>query len=111
MGWWQGWRPLAVTVMVAAVLAGCSSVVRDQSLGEYADDSAITAKVKTRLAREPGVNALKISVDTLNGVVILTGFVDNDTQREKAIAAARGVAGVQDVNGNALVVKPERSEN
>ncbi len=90
------------------LLAGCVSVVRDQTAGEFVDDSVITTKVKARLAQEPGVSALAISVDTYNGVVILQGFVDTETQREKAIAAARGVAGVRDVKGEALVVKPQR---
>ena len=103
----RGW----LAVLLITVLAGCGSVVRDQTTGEFVDDSVITTKVKARLAQEPGVSALAVSVDTLNGVVILSGFVENESQREKAIAAARGVGGVRHVKGEALVVKPERSAN
>ena len=100
-----------VGLALAVLLAGCGSVTRDQTTGEFVDDSVITTKVKARLAQEPGVSALTVSVDTLNGVVILSGFVENEAQRGKAIAAARGVGGVRDVKGEALVVKPERSAN
>lgn len=106
IGMWSGRGWLAA--LLITVLAGCGSVVRDQTTGEFVDDSVITTKVKARLAQEPGVSALAVSVDTLNGVVILSGFVENEAQREKAIAAARGVGGVRDVKGEALVVKRER---
>lgn len=106
---WEYGRRLFFAGIAAALLAGCASAVRDQTTGEFLDDSAITSKVKARLAQEPGVSALAISVDTYNGVVILQGFVDDETQREKAMAAARSVAGVRDVKGEALVVKPQRS--
>jgi osmotically-inducible protein OsmY len=82
--------------------------MRDQTTGEIVDDAAITAKVKARLAQEPGVSALAITVDTYSGVVILSGFVESEAQREKAIGAARGVGGVREVKGDALVVKPAR---
>jgi hyperosmotically inducible protein len=101
-------RSCSVALVVGLTLAGCGSVMRDQTTAEIVDDSAITAKVKARLAQEPGVSALAITVDTYNGVVILSGFVESEPQREKAIGAARGVGGVRDVRGDALVVKPAR---
>ena len=103
---WSGRRWLAA--LLITVLAGCGSVVRDQTTGEFLDDSAITTKVKARLAQEHGVSSLAISVDTYDRVVILRGFVDSKAQREKAIAAARSVGGVREVNGEALIVKPQR---
>ncbi len=100
----RGW----VGLILSVVLAGCGSVVRDQTTGEFLDDSVITTKVKARLAQEPGVSSLAISADTYDGVVILRGFVDSEAQREKAIAAVRSVGGVREVNGDALIVKPQR---
>lgn len=99
-----GW----VGVVLAVVLAGCGSVAQDQSAREYVDDAVITAKVKARLAQESSVSAFAISVDTLNGVVILSGFVDSEAQREKAVAIARGVPGAREVKGDALVLRPQR---
>ena len=105
-------RRLVLTgVLVGMVLAGCGSVVRDQRTDEFVDDAVVTARVKARLAQEPGVGAFAISVDTLNGVVLLRGFVDTADQRQKAIAAARAVAGVRGVKAEGLVLTPERRTN
>lgn len=98
----------AWVVALGVLLAGCGSVVQDQTTREFVDDAVITTKVKARLAQEPTVSALAISVDTLDGVVILSGFVESEPQREKAIAIARGVAGVREVRGDALVLRPQR---
>src|SRR4029453_10151324 len=48
------------------------------------DDAALTGKVKTALAAEPTVSALKIDVDTKDNVVTLTGTVDTPTAKERA---------------------------
>ncbi len=99
----RGW----VGLVLAVLLAGCGSVVRDQTTGEFLDDSVIATKVKTRLAQEPGVSSLAIFVDTYDRVVTLRGFVDTEAQRDKAIEAAWSVGGVREVKGEALIVKPQ----
>jgi hyperosmotically inducible protein len=88
------------------VTAGCASTPQHESAGEYTDDSAITAKVKTALLRDPGLKSLAVSVETYRGQVLLSGFVDSQVQIEKAVATARAVSGVQSVN-NDLHVKQQ----
>lgn len=105
------WLRCMLGVGLIIGMGGCASVERDQTTGEYVADSAITTRVKARLVQDPGVSALAISVETLNGVVLLRGFVDNDAQREKALAVARSVGGVREVNGEGLVVRPQRPSN
>ena len=63
-------------------------------------DAAITGSVKTALIAEPNLSALKIDVDTKNGVVTLNGTVDNADQKSRAVSIARGVSGVSSVNDN-----------
>lgn len=72
--------------------------------GDKLDDAAITAKVKTALIGEPGLKALKINVDTANGVVTLTGAVDTPQNLERATQVAQAVQGVKSVD-NRLNVK------
>jgi hyperosmotically inducible periplasmic protein len=72
--------------------------------GVAIDDAAITAKVKAAVFAEPGLKTLQISVDTVNGVVTLSGSVDSLSSSDKAKALAGAVAGVKDVE-NRLVVK------
>ena len=67
--------------------------------GRVANDSAITAKVKAALLREPELKSLEVSVETFKGEVLLSGFVKDESQRVKAVKAANtvtGVAGVKD---------------
>jgi hyperosmotically inducible protein len=72
--------------------------------GNYVDDSVITARVKTALLQEPELKSLDVSVETQNGVVLLSGFVRDDGQRQKAMKAAVKVGGVASVK-DALVVR------
>jgi hyperosmotically inducible periplasmic protein len=72
--------------------------------GRVANDSAITAKVKTALLREPDLKSLDVSVETYKGEVMLSGFVKDQGQRAKAVKAASTVSGVAGVK-DGLVVK------
>ena len=67
-------------------------------------DSVITTKVKTQLLAEKGVPSMSISVETYEGRVLLSGFLDSEAIREKAGKVAAGVSGVKIVQNN-LVVK------
>jgi hyperosmotically inducible protein len=75
-----------------------------ESTGEYMDDSAITAKVKWAILRDPDLKTLEISVVTTGGVVSLTGAVDSQQSVDRAAALARDNAGVKSVE-NHLTVK------
>ena len=69
-----------------------------------ANDSAITAKVKAALLREPQLKSLDVSVETYRGEVLLSGFVKDEKQRAQAVKAASTIAGVSGVK-DALVVR------
>ncbi len=80
-------------------------------LGEQGDkagvainDAEITTKVKAAIFAEPGLKTLQISVDTIQGVVTLTGSVDNQQNSDRARGLAIAVAGVKDVD-NRLMLK------
>ena len=71
------------------------------------DDTAITAKVKAAVFAEPGLKTLQISVDTIKGVVTLSGSVDSKSNSDSAEELAGAVAGVRDVE-NELVIKSHK---
>jgi hyperosmotically inducible periplasmic protein len=98
---------LASAVLVAGALSACSVVEGKQSGGEYADDAAITTKVKTSLAADVGLNpANQISVETSNRVVQLSGFVDTPAHKAQAESVARNVEGVESVRNDIIVQQP-----
>lgn len=72
--------------------------------GQVIEDAAITTKIKTAIAAEPGLKVLEIKVDTVGGVVTLTGSVDSQASSDRAQQVASGVSGVKQVE-NRLTVK------
>jgi hyperosmotically inducible periplasmic protein len=68
------------------------------------DDSAITAKVKSALAGDPRTRAHQINVETREGEVQLSGFVDTSEAKSTAEEIARAVDNVKGVD-NELDVK------
>jgi len=93
----HAFRKQVVTLGAAALLlVGCAGA--GTKTGEFVDDAAITAKVKTSLAKDPDVSAMKVNVDTDKGVVTLKCEVKSDAERRKAATLAREVAGVKTVH-------------
>ena len=65
--------------------------------GAYVDDGVLTAKVKTALLRERGLKSMDVNVETNRGRVLLSGWVENEEQRKRALNVARHVEGVVEV--------------
>ena len=76
----------------------------ERTVGAVVDDATITAKVKTALIGNEETKAHQINVSTRQGVVQLSGFVDDSGEKQTAEMLARNVAGVQKVD-NQLEVK------
>jgi osmotically-inducible protein OsmY len=98
---------LAAALVAASLitLQGCAVTRGQESVGAYVDDSAITAAVKARFVENKEVDAAAISVETLNGTVMLSGFAKSMTERSTAEALAMKVNGVKSVR-NELAVRP-----
>ncbi len=67
-------------------------------VGNFMDDSAITAKVKAALVDHDNIKSTDISVETNQKVVTLSGFVESQAQAEAAVKVAKGVEGVTSVS-------------
>ena len=67
-------------------------------VGNFMDDSAITAKVKAALVDHDNIKSTDISVKTYQKVVTLSGFVESQAQAEEAVKVAKGVEGVTSVS-------------
>lgn len=67
---------------------------------QYVSDTAITAKVKAALVANDSVKGLDTQVETQNGVVQLSGFVDTETQADLAVEVAKQQKGVKDVKND-----------
>ena len=87
----------------ALLVSACAATPKQDSAGEYVDDSVITTKVKTAILNEPGLKVSQISVETYKGVVQLSGFVDSAADATKAVELAQAVKGVSNVKNDTRV--------
>jgi hyperosmotically inducible periplasmic protein len=83
-----------------------SSLLFAPTLALSADDTQINARVKTALITiaDDERKTREINVETKNGVVQLSGFVDSERLKAAAAATAKSVSGVKEVR-NKLVVR------
>ena len=93
-----------VILMLIASFAACASTPKQESTGEYVDDSVITTKVKSLLAADDFLKSFQIGVETFKGAVQLSGFVNSQKAVDKAGEIAQSVKGVTSVK-NDLIVK------
>lgn len=93
------------TTLTMLLASGCAVTRDQQTVGSYIDDSAITSSIKARFVDNKQVDAASISVETLKGVVQLSGFAKNSTEKSTAETIARNVKGVTSVR-NEIVVRP-----
>lgn len=89
---------------VTAVRNNLTVKTEPRSAGGTVDDSAITAKVKAALAGDSRTKAHQVNVETRDGNVQLSGFVDSSEAKSTAEELARSVDNVKSVD-NELDVK------
>jgi osmotically-inducible protein OsmY len=95
--------PVLVFAGLVASLTACAATEKQESTGQYVDNSVLTAKVKTAIFNEPTLKSLEISVETFKGEVQLSGFVSTIAQTNKAVEVARSVPGVTSVKNDMRV--------
>ncbi|HEX7970979.1 MAG TPA: BON domain-containing protein [Thiobacillus sp.] len=105
---------LVAVLLAGACLYGMPALAADEAaktkspgakVGELIDDAWITTKIKTLLLKEDLLSALKIDVDTKDGMVRLSGQVDKAEQVARAVDIASNVEGVKSVQMDLLLKK------
>lgn len=95
-------KPVA-TLLAALMLTqvvGCAAPGKQESVGEYIDDTVITAGVKAAILNDPTLKVSEINVETYKGVVQLSGFVSSADSVATASSVARSVKGVRSVKND-----------
>jgi hyperosmotically inducible protein len=95
----------ALFTVVLATASGCAVTRGQESVGAYVDDAAITTAVKARFVESQAVDAAAISVETMKGTVMLSGFAKNSTEKTTAESLSWKVNGVRSVK-NEIAVRP-----
>src|SRR5580704_2003734 len=92
----------ALGVSAVAGVTGCAGDRYHESTGEYVDDSSLTVRVKGALG-DDYYKYPDVKVTSFKGTVQLSGFVENESQKDRAGTIARGVQGVHDVANNITI--------
>ena len=101
----------AACLVLGATLAPVASFAEDKDADRsnahaYVKDSAITTKIKSKLATEHPKTLANISVDTnKDGVVFMSGTVRSQAEADQAITIARNTEGVRSVKSDLRVQK------
>ncbi len=104
-------RSLTALVLASALALTTVACATTQPAGQQLSDSAITSKVKAKLAADPQVNPFNIDVDTLDGKVVLRGEVEKDVARVEAEKLALATAGVASVDNRIEVVSAAEEDD
>lgn len=100
---------VAICIAVPTLLAvtACSVTSKQSTVGEYVDDSTTTGRVQAGLLKDNSVSAVRINVETLKGVVMLSGFAVSEAEKKRASEIASSVPHVKEVR-NSIVVQPAK---
>jgi len=93
------------TAVLLVAASGCAVTRGQESLGAYVDDASITTAVKGRFIDNKDVDAAAISVETMKGTVMLSGFAKSALERTTAGNIAMNVGGVKAVK-NEIAIRP-----
>jgi hyperosmotically inducible periplasmic protein len=112
LGWWGSGRSFlpdsagvdAKRAREVATKVGEETAAAASQAKAALDDGALTAKIKSKMALDDSVKALDIDVDTVKGVVTVSGAVRSQAERQRALQLAKETNGVREVVDR-LVVK------
>ena len=94
---------LVLACTLSLLIAACAGTAKQESTGEYIDDTVLTSQVKAVLLNDPAVSGLAVNVETFKGTVQLSGFVKSVAERNRAVQLARDVKGVRQVKNDILI--------
>lgn len=89
-----------IAALMLTTVVGCASTNKQESTGQYVDDTVITTAVKAAIFNEPSLKVAEINVETFKGAVQLSGFVRSQDNIATAINVTRGVNGVKSVKND-----------
>lgn len=99
-------RPLREFALIVCLFSLVGTAAAQADVGS--SDTAVTTKVKAALAADRQVKASGIEVETRDGVVQLSGFVDSEDARAAAVMRARSVEGVAEVRNDLSIRTDDR---
>ncbi len=86
---------IVVYLYIILGASGCAGILSHENVAqEPQEDIVLAMKIKARLVEEPQISAAAIHVEATNGLIILSGFVETNSQRQLANSITQQVPGV-----------------
>jgi len=102
----KSFAKILCSAVIAVSLVACASRPGERSAGEVFDDTAILAKTKAALVKDPDLHAGSVTVDVKQGEVTLGGVVRSEAERKKLVDTVWGIKGVKGVQTDLKVQPP-----
>jgi osmotically-inducible protein OsmY len=99
-----------VAAVALVAVCGFSACAARRSPGTRLDDATITVKVKSKIAADPALNPFEVDVDTTDGVVRLSGSVEQESDRGEMQRLAENTRGVREVVNEIRLGDPKIGE-
>jgi hypothetical protein len=90
---------LVALLLVLGIAVGCNQA-------KAKNDAQISSEIQSKFSQDSGLQDKGLNVQAQNGVVTLSGTVDNEGEREAAARQAASVEGVKTVVNNLQVAQP-----
>ncbi len=104
--------PMSMAVTAVNAQDSMNPPVEHKEMGSQSSqpgsDTWITTKVKADLLATEDVSGLDLKVETVNGVVSLSGAVSSQAEKDRAVAVAKGIKGVTRVDASGIRVMAAR---
>jgi hyperosmotically inducible periplasmic protein len=97
----------ALAIFGLVLFSGCASMT-GKTAGEIIDDSTITTEANAIIVKDPNAHYLKIDVDTTQGNVVLTGYVDSQETHDRIVKKIRALKGVKSVDHSHLKIEKKK---
>jgi hyperosmotically inducible protein len=94
---------LLLSAAALMCVVSCAAIEGRETSGQYVDDATISTRVRTAFVGDSKVQATQVHVDTMQGIVELSGFVDKKDVEERAVSIARHTDGVKGVRDEIVV--------
>lgn len=100
----QYFHQFIALIVLTLTLSSCAWMSGRETAGQYMDDATLTGTIKSAMIQHPDLKARQVHVETFQGVVQLSGFIDSAVEKAKVEALVLGTKGVVSVK-NDLVVR------
>ena len=98
-----------VATAIVGGTAATTAAFDERPVGQHFDDVTIASKIDARLLAEKDMPSRWVSVEVIEGVAILTGYLPSQQHIDRALAIVHGIEGVVDIRNELLVGEPSTS--